>query len=160
MARKRTVSRRTALKVTGAAAATALVAGCSDDDDGNGGDDDDDGGDDGGETIEPGTEIELLGYTGGWEGVAPEEIEGEDNPTLNLEEGEEYDFTWENADGDEHNLEIWDDDGELVDDEYQTDFSSSEGETETLEGVEASDDMAEYVCEPHSSTMNGEINVE
>lgn len=154
-------SRRTVLKLSGVAAVPALLAGCADggpgeeddeDDPANGEDDEDNG-----EAIEPG-EIELEGHTAGWEGVAPEEIADEENPTLTLEEGAEYEITWENADGAEHNIELRDDGGSVVDD-YETDLMGEEGETQTLE-FEASDEMVEYVCQPHEGTMVGDIEVQ
>ncbi|MCU4972125.1 plastocyanin/azurin family copper-binding protein [Halobacteria archaeon AArc-m2/3/4] len=103
-------------------------------------------------------EIVLDGYTAGWEGVEPEMIEGEENPTLELTAGTEYEITWENADGDPHNIEIWDDDDEVVDD-YQTEIIDEEGETQTLE-FEATEEMAAYVCEVHIGTMIGDIEVQ
>ena len=151
------ISRRTALKVTGAAAATALIAGCSDDDNGNGNGNGDDDGDDG-IAIEPGTEIEFDAQTAGWEGMAPDEIDGETNPTLVLEEGEEYTMGWNEGDGSTHNIEIWDDNGEVVDD-LQTDLESEGGDDQFLT-FEASAEMAEYVCEPHEGTMIGDLQVE
>ncbi|MXV63697.1 hypothetical protein GS429_16845 [Natronorubrum sp. JWXQ-INN-674] len=112
-----------------------------------------------GEAIDPDTEIELDGLTQAWEGLAPDEIDGEENPTLVLEEGESYEITWVNGDGVQHNIEIRDDDGEIVDD-YETDLMDEEGETQTLEVDEVTDEMAEYVCAPHAGTMVGEIEVE
>ena len=104
-------------------------------------------------------EIVLDGYTPGWEGVEPEAIEGEENPTLVLFEGQEYDITWENMDGEPHNIEIWDEDEEVVDD-YQTEIIEEEGETQTLTIDEVTDEMAQYVCEVHIGTMIGDIQVE
>ncbi|WP_255169453.1 plastocyanin/azurin family copper-binding protein [Natrononativus amylolyticus] len=103
-------------------------------------------------------EIVLDGYTPGWEGVEPSVIEGEENPTLVLFEGQEYDITWENMDGEPHNIEIWDDDGEIVDD-YETETIEEEGETQTLT-IEASEEMAEYVCVVHPGTMIGDVQIE
>lgn len=37
--------------------------------------------------------------TSGWVGTEPEEIEAEENPTLILKEGEEYEIGWEQGDG-------------------------------------------------------------
>ncbi|WP_241431492.1 cupredoxin domain-containing protein [Natrialba hulunbeirensis] len=109
--------------------------------------------------IEAETEIMFDGLTEGWVGVEPEEIEDEENPTLILTEGDAYEITFENMDGAEHNLEIVDEDDEVVG-EYETDTNSEEGETETLEIDEVTDEMAEYVCRPHQETMRGEIDVQ
>ncbi|AHF99525.1 hypothetical protein HALLA_12725 [Halostagnicola larsenii XH-48] len=166
-----TLSRRRMIQYTGAAAATALVAGCGSSgggDDGGGGDGGGGGGDGGsgnggGETDvsawEDVEEIELEGQTSGWVGVAPDPIADEENPTLVLFNGQEYTISFENTDGQEHNLQILNGDGDVVDD-YETDSISSEGETATLEGVQASDEMTNYICEPHESTMDGQIQIE
>ncbi|WP_255192680.1 plastocyanin/azurin family copper-binding protein [Natronobeatus ordinarius] len=161
MARNGSVSRRRLLKIAGAASATALVAGCT----GNGDDDDapaDDGNgdDDDGEEIDESAwegvdTIELNAYTAGWEGVSPSVIDGETNPTIVLFEGEEYDFTWYNQDGAGHNIEIWDEDEEVVDD-YATDIVTDD--EQTLEGVVASEEMAYYRCDPHAG-MQGRIEI-
>ncbi|WP_254530898.1 PQQ-dependent sugar dehydrogenase [Natrinema gelatinilyticum] len=99
--------------------------------------------------------IELGGQTSGWQGVAPESIADQTNPTLELEEGTTYELTWENLDGLAHNFVIVDGDGEELE---RTELMSEQGETQTLE-FEASSEMAEYFCEPHSATMRGEISV-
>lgn len=152
-------TRRRILKLAGAAALPAFLAGCGDGGSGggggNGGESGNGGGD--GEPIEPG-EIELGGETQAWQGVAPDQIADQDNPTLVLQEGEAYEITWENLDGAEHNLQIRDDSDEVVDD-YETDLISEEGETATLEIDEVTSEMTQYVCEPHEGTMNGEIQL-
>ncbi|MXV63726.1 hypothetical protein GS429_17000 [Natronorubrum sp. JWXQ-INN-674] len=151
-----THSRRTMLKLTGAAAATALVAGCSDDDDnGNG-----NGNGNGGFNMEAGETIELNGLIGGWEGISPDEIAGEENPTLILEDGEDYEIGWPEGDGNDHNIEIWDENDELVED-YQTDTTTdTEPGDDQMIDITATEEMAYYVCEPHDNAMRGEIQVE
>lgn len=99
--------------------------------------------------------FELGGETSGWQGMAPEDIEGETNPTLDLEAGTTYEITWENLDGQAHNIVIVDDSGEDLE---RTELMSEQGETQTLE-FEASSEMAEYYCEPHAATMRGEISI-
>lgn len=103
-------------------------------------------------------EVEVLGHGSGWVGVEPEMIEDIENPTLLLTEGEEYDLTWINDDGANHNIEVWDENGEIVDD-YETELMNDVDEAQTLE-IEASSEMAEYVCEPHAGPMSAEIQVE
>ncbi|WP_233710740.1 cupredoxin domain-containing protein [Natronococcus pandeyae] len=145
------------LKAVGASAAVAAFAGCLSDDD-DGADDEENGDDDaGGDGIEidPGTTIMLEGITGGWEGLEPEEIAGETNPTLLLQEGETYEIGWEQGDGSQHNVEIWDADEEMVE-EYGTELT---GEPEEVLEFTASDEMAYYRCDPHPN-MQGEIQVE
>ncbi|SEH17938.1 Plastocyanin [Natronorubrum sediminis] len=153
-------TRRRILKLSAVAALPAALAGCNDDNgNGNGenGNDENDDENGNGEPIEPG-EIELDGETEAWTGVAPDEIADEENPTLTLEEGESYEITWENIDGVDHNIEIRDDDDEVVDG-YETDLMGDEGETQTLEIDEVTDEMTQYVCEPHQSTMIGDVEV-
>lgn len=158
MSPRETHSRRKIIKIAGVAAVPAVLAGCN----GGPGEEDDDvddeeENDENGEAIEPG-EIMLGGETAAWQGQEPEEIADEENPTLVLEEGETYEITWENLDGVEHNIEIRDEDGEVVDD-YETELMSEEGETQTLE-FDVTDEMAQYVCEPHEGTMAGDIEVQ
>ncbi len=100
----------------------------------------------------------LDGFTAGWEGIEPAPIEGETNPTLVLTEGVEYDLVWENADGQPHNIEIHDGDGEVVGD-YSTEIVEAEGERQTLT-IEATAEMAEYVCVVHPTTMVGPIEID
>lgn len=104
-------------------------------------------------------EIVLSATTAGWEGVEPEVIAGEENPTLVLTEGAEYVLTWKNADGVPHNVELWDEHGEVVD-EYETDLLAEEGERQSLE-FEATAELAEYVCELHDDWgKRGDLEVE
>ncbi|ELY58463.1 blue (type 1) copper domain-containing protein, partial [Natronococcus amylolyticus DSM 10524] len=90
-------------------------------------------------------------------GIEPEAIEGEQNPTLILEEGEEYEIGWPEGDGVRHNIEIWDEDGDVVDD-YETDLTDDPGDDQILT-ITATEEMAAYRCRPHGS-MEGEIRVE
>ncbi|WP_436346914.1 plastocyanin/azurin family copper-binding protein [Natronorubrum sp. FCH18a] len=155
-------SRRRILKLSGAAAVPAVLAGCGgggsgeENGGGNGGNESGNGG--GGEPLEPG-EIELGGETSAWQGVAPDQIADQENPTLTLQEGESYEITWENLDGQGHNLQIRDDSDEVVED-YETEIMEEEGETQTLEVDEVTSEMTQYVCEPHSGSMVGDIEVQ
>ncbi len=92
-------------------------------------------------------EIVLSATTSSWEGLEPELIAGQENPTLVLSEGNEYVLTWENADGQSHNLEIWNDDEAVVAD-YSTELMAEENETQSLDIV-ATEEMTEYTCEVH-----------
>ena len=104
-------------------------------------------------------EIVLSATTAGWEGVEPEMIAGEENPTLVLTEGAEHVLTWKNADGVPHNIELWNERGEVVD-EYETDLLAEEGEHQSLE-FEATAELAEYVCELHDDWgKRGDLEVE
>lgn len=155
------ISRRRTMKIAGAAAVATTLAGCGGGGGGGGnGGGGNGGGGGGGDTSqwEGVSEIELGGETSGWQGQAPSPIEGEDNPTLVLFEGQQYTVTWENLDGAEHNIELRNENGEVVDD-YSTELMGEEGETQSLE-FEATSEMAQYVCQPHQSTMQGDIQIE
>ncbi|WP_440766539.1 plastocyanin/azurin family copper-binding protein [Natronorubrum sp. DTA7] len=109
-------------------------------------------------SIDPGTTIVFEGQVQGWEGLEPTAIEGVTNPTLALEEGETYRIGWEGGDGVPHNIELWDQDDELVDD-YETDITDESGDDQFLE-FEASEELAYYVCAPHEAMMRGELLLE
>lgn len=147
------------LKLTGAAASTAFVAGCGGGGNGNGGNGNGGNGG-GGEGIEisPDQDIRFSGQTGGWEGLQPSSIEGETNPTLILEAGENYSIGWTEGDGSAHNLELRNDDGEVVE-EYTTGDPVSDPGNEAIFEFEAQDVITLYRCEPHAQ-MEGEIQVQ
>ena len=155
MAQDNPVSRRTALKLTGAAASTALIAGCSGGGNGN-------GNGDGSDTVEaeisPDTRIDFSGQTTHWLGLAPSSIEDAENPTLILQEGATYEIGWSEGDDATHNMEVRNDSDEVVDD-LATDQVAEPGEDQFLEFT-ASTEMTQYVCRPHSTAMVGEIRVE
>ncbi|QCC58926.1 plastocyanin/azurin family copper-binding protein [Natrinema thermotolerans] len=155
MARDNPVSRRTALKVTGAAATTALLAGCSGgDDSGNG---NGNGDSEGPYTIESGTTIELKSLAQSWEGVAPSKIEGVENPDLSLTEGETYTIEWVENEQGTHNLAVYDDSQSAVAGPTEKTSEPSDASVE----FEASSDTVEYVCEPHYDIgMAGSIQLE
>ena len=71
-------------------------------------------------------EIRLGGEIAGWRGRAPDSIDGESNPTLNLEAGTTYRVVWENLDGMGHNFALLDSAGEALE---RTQILSEEGET-------------------------------
>lgn len=97
----------------------------------------------------------LLGNASAWQGVAPDPIAGEENPTLRLAAGTEYVLVWENGDGVQHNFAIEAEDGT---DLQASDLVGEEGATQTVTFT-ATDDMAEYYCQVHPLTMRGEIEI-
>ena len=153
------ISRRTALKLAGAAAATAVVAGCSsaDDIDDDGPVNGNDNGNGDGFEIEPGTRILLEGITAGYVGIEPDEIAGEENPTLILQDGEEYEIGWTQGDGASHNVELWDSSENMVEN-YGTTLTNDPGDADTFTFT-ATDEIAYYRCNPHPD-MQGEIDVQ
>lgn len=158
MARDHPVSRRTAVKLAGAAASTALVAGCT----GNG-DDDDDNDEDEGIEVDPDETILLEGITAGWEGLEPSQIETEENPTLILQEGETYEIGWVQGDGANHNIVIWDENEDVVEDYYLYDSEEDDTTDPDEDGdfmeFEVTEDVHYYRCFPHPG-MQGRIIVE
>ncbi|RKD97060.1 cupredoxin domain-containing protein [Halopiger aswanensis] len=154
-------TRRTALKILGATAATTgLTASVAAQDDETENETESDGnetdatadGDDGESDQLP---IILAGRTEYWYGVAPEEIEGEENPTLQFETGQEYELVWINVDGAEHELIVETEDGEELE---ASDSSETAGEAVSMT-FEPSEDAAEYYCEYHPESMRGDVEL-
>ena len=90
-----------------------------------------------------------------WHGRAPAAIEGEENPTIELEPGSDYEVVWENLDGQPHDFTIQDGSGNNI---VSTEQISEEGETASLTFT-ATPEMAQYICTIHPSTMVGEIQL-
>lgn len=139
-------NRRWFLKASGATLATAAFAGCIGDDD--------DADPDEWEGVD---RIVLRGYQSHWEGVEPSHIEGDQNPTLVLFEGQEYTFEWINGDGLRHDLQIFDADNNLVED-YASEVLDNAEESTTMQ-VTATPAMARYICTFHSATQVGDIEI-
>ena len=137
----------------GTAGAAAVLAGCLD------GDDDDVDDALGPDDFEGVDEFVFDGTQQAWIGVEPDVIAGVNNPTIWLFEGETYDFEWVNADGILHNLQIEDAGGNVIDD-YVSDDVETEGESARIEGVTATSDMAQYICDYHRTTQVADIEVE
>ena len=97
--------------------------------------------------------IILGGRSDYWYGIAPDEIEGEENPTLQLEEGEEYEIVWVNVDGEEHELILESEDGEELE---ASDSAETAGEAVSMT-FEPEGDAAEYYCEYHPEDMVGDV---
>lgn len=100
-------------------------------------------------------EIVLSGYVSEWLGLEPNVIDQEENPTLVLYEGREYDVTWQNEDGREHSLAIMNEDDEYF---QATEFVDEEGESVTMTFV-AIPELSSYICENHPDTMTGDIEI-
>ncbi|EMA46120.1 PQQ-dependent sugar dehydrogenase [Halococcus saccharolyticus] len=98
--------------------------------------------------------IRLGGEVAGWQGRAPEPITGETNPTLDLEPETDYRVVWENLDGIGHNFALLDSEENVLE---RTEVMSEEGDTQSFEFT-AREEMAEYVCEPHITSMQGSIS--
>jgi len=111
----------------------------------------------GGASTQQGPEtIELRATLGFWEGVAPESIAGEKNPTLDLEPDTRYRVVWTNADGFDHNFVIINGEGDQL---VRTEILSDRGATQSVE-FEATEAMAEYFCEIHPNSMRGIVSTD
>ncbi|ELZ12315.1 blue copper domain-containing protein, partial [Halovivax asiaticus JCM 14624] len=102
-------------------------------------------------------EILFKGMTTHWEGKSPSGIEGEENPTIALTEGETYTIGWDEGDGQPHNFQIRNGSDEVVGD-YTTDTTPDPGEAQVYE-IEVTSEMAAYRCMPHPN-MEGTIEVQ
>ena len=115
----------------------------------------------GGVTLAQGDEpvpVRLGGETSGW--TVPEDFDSPvvsegPNPTLNLEAGTEYEVTWTNLDGAQHNFAILDADENVL---RRTDIMGEEGATQTTTFT-ASEEMATYLCQVHPVSMRGDISL-
>ncbi|MFC4552748.1 MULTISPECIES: PQQ-binding-like beta-propeller repeat protein [Halorussus] len=101
------------------------------------------------------TEFVFGGGISGWHGRQPKRIEGQVNPTLNLEAGNRYRVRWENIDGAPHNFVIQDADGNRL---MGTEVYSSQGATVTLVFT-ATEEMSQYICTIHPNSMVGDMQV-
>lgn len=90
-----------------------------------------------------------------WYGREPEAIADAENPTIELEAGQEYEVVWENLDGAPHDFTIQNSDGEILEQSEQT---SEEGATASMTFT-ARPAMAQYICTIHPATMVGDVEV-
>ncbi len=95
------------------------------------------------------------GEVAAWRGREPAPIEGEDNPTIELEAGQEYEFWFENIDGAPHNITIQDGSGNAI---VQSELVTGEGTTASVTFT-ATPQMTQYICTIHPTTMVGDLNV-
>jgi len=130
------VSRRTVVKTTAAATTLLATAGV-------------------GAVTAQETTFRLGGEVGGWQGQSPSSIQGETDPTLELEAGTEYTIVWENLDGAPHNVVIEDENGNNL---VRTEVMSTQGTTQSVTFT-ASEEMNEYYCEIHPQSMRGGVSV-
>lgn len=100
-------------------------------------------------------EYVLGGRVSGWQGAAPDSIDGTVNPTLNLSAGQLYAITWVNLDGVPHNVAITNADGETV---AATKIIAGQGTSQTLV-FRVPDDPGTYYCEVHPNSMRGNITL-
>jgi len=63
-------------------------------------------------TVQSVQRYRFGGEVQAWQGRAPQSIQGQSNPTLQLSVGQVYEVTWENLDGQPHNFALQNEDGE------------------------------------------------
>lgn len=102
------------------------------------------------------TSYEFGALVSGWRGRAPEAVEGEVNPTLELRAGQTYEVTWTNLDGLTHQFVVADESGEIV---AQSALTSTDGETVSFTFT-ATESTARYYCSVHPEQMSGEIAID
>ena len=99
------------------------------------------------------TTILLGGEVEYWYGLAPEPIQGQENPTLRLQSGQRYELVWTNLDGHEHELIIEDANGNEI---VATESNEQAGATASVTFT-ANERMAQYYCEYHPQRMRGDV---
>jgi plastocyanin len=108
-----------------------------------------------GASPEPAKTFQFVGSVPAWVAQAPQEIQGQENPTLPVEPGETYEVRWVNADGAPHNWFIETEDDETL---VRSDTMQGAGDWQTVKFV-ASDNMWQYYCQYHPVAMRGEMEL-
>lgn len=97
----------------------------------------------------------LLAIVSGWIGIGPAEINARTNPALRLVEGEDYEVWWLNGDGNHHNFNILNEEGDVLE---TTGTLTEQGETLSVTFT-ADSEMASYKCFPHPVQMWGPVEL-
>ncbi|MCU4926071.1 hypothetical protein OB905_08735 [Halobacteria archaeon AArc-dxtr1] len=105
--------------------------------------------------LEAACDIVLESDEDGWRGLAPDSLQHELNPTLELDAGEEYTIGWLNGDGGAHSLVVEEANDVTV---AETPVGDREAEYQTL-SFEATETIDAYRCPSHSAEMAGSISV-
>lgn len=88
-----------------------------------------------------------------WFGIAPGAIQGGENPTLAYRPGEQLEVTWINIDGEKHQLQFLDADGNVV-----TETGEGEGDVSVVStSFTAPEGIVAYRCRYHPNSMRGEV---
>ncbi|WP_137286858.1 cupredoxin domain-containing protein [Halorussus salinisoli] len=133
-----TVSRRAFVRAAGATAAAGAVAATGAD-----------------EATAQAETYRFGGEVAAWQGREPSAIEGQSNPTIELEAGNEYEFWFENLDGQPHNIVIQDGDGNAI---AESELVQEQGATGSITFT-ATPQMTQYICTVHPTTMVGDLEV-
>lgn len=106
-------------------------------------------------TTDETTSIVLGGQTAYWLGLAPKAIEGQQNPTLQLQSDQQYRLLWVNLDGQQHQWQIEDGEENVLE---RTEPTQQIGATQSVT-FEATDEMAQYRCQFHPEQMQGSVEL-
>jgi len=106
-----------------------------------------------GESPEPAETFKFVGSVPAWVAQAPQEIQGQENPTLPIEAGKTYEVVWVNADGAPHNWFMETENDETL---VRSDTIVDAGSWQTVKFV-ASDNMWQYYCQYHPVAMRGDL---
>ncbi len=90
-----------------------------------------------------------------WLGLQPRAIEGQQNPTLRLGEGDRYRVVWVNLDGARHRFRLLDADDNVV---SQTEESAQQGATRATR-FRAREGLTSYECEFHPDEMRATVEL-
>ncbi|WP_238398200.1 cupredoxin domain-containing protein [Halorussus salinus] len=90
-----------------------------------------------------------------WLGLQPRAIEGQQNPTLRLRQGDRYRVVWVNLDGARHRLRLLDGGGNVVN---RTEESAQQGATRATR-FRAREELASYECEFHPDEMRAAVEL-
>ena len=99
--------------------------------------------------------IRFAAHSNAWVGVGPEGFSEQENPSLTLEEGQEYEILWENRDGNRHQFAIVDADGEEL---ASTEPAETHGRVRSMV-ITARSEMSRYRCLFHTDAEEGEIEI-
>lgn len=154
-------SRRNVLKALGATGALAAFGGVA------GAQETTQGGDQGVQIR--GRPILLGGQVEYWFGLYPAQqgggggdgnaldVQGNQNPTLNLRAGQQYTVVWINMDGQPHDFVVLDGNGNPIE-ATRTEIVERQGATRAVTFT-ARQNMAEYYCSVHPQSMRGGIQL-
>ena len=84
-------------------------------------------------------------------------LQGQENPTLNLQSGQQYTVVWINMDGQPHNFAVLDGNGNPIENTRST-IIDQQGATQAVTFT-ANQQMAEYYCEVHPQSMRGQVQI-
>ena len=98
-----------------------------------------------------------AGQQGGGGGGNALDVQGNQNPTLNLQTGQQYTVVWINMDGQPHDFAVLDGNGNPIE-SARTEVVQQQGGVRAVTFT-AQQNMAEYYCSVHPQSMRGGIQL-